>query len=153
MVDAAHLNERGFWDLVAISTAPIVATHACAHAICPATRNLTDRQLDAARHQGGGVASSASISACPRCARTDTAIRTFRSRRSPRISVIWSSGWVTITSRWGSDFDGATMPRPLKDASHLQNLIQALRAHGFDEATLRKIAFDNWMRVPRQSWR
>jgi membrane dipeptidase len=32
-------------------------------------------------------------------------------------------------------------------------LIQSLRAHGFDDATLRKIAFDNWMRVFRQSWR
>ena len=53
----------------------------------------------------------------------------------------------------GSDFDGALMPLPVRDASHLPNLIQALRAHGFDDATLRKIAFDNWMRVFRQSWR
>ncbi|UFX42190.1 membrane dipeptidase [Bradyrhizobium sp. 41S5] len=53
----------------------------------------------------------------------------------------------------GSDFDGALMPVPLKDASHLPNLIDALRALGFDDAALRKIAFDNWMRVFRQSWR
>jgi membrane dipeptidase len=32
-------------------------------------------------------------------------------------------------------------------------LIQSLRAHGFDDAALRKIAFDNWMRVFRHSWR
>lgn len=54
---------------------------------------------------------------------------------------------------FGSDFDGAVMPLPLKDASQLQNLIGSLRRHGFDDATLRKIAFDNWMRVFRQSWR
>jgi membrane dipeptidase len=53
----------------------------------------------------------------------------------------------------GSDFDGAVMPLPLKDASHLPNLIDALRTRGFNDATLRKIAFDNWMRVFRQSWR
>jgi membrane dipeptidase len=53
----------------------------------------------------------------------------------------------------GSDFDGAMMPRPVGDASRLPNLIQALRAHGFDDATLRKIAFDNWMRVFRRIWR
>jgi membrane dipeptidase len=45
------------------------------------------------------------------------------------------------------------MPLPIRDASHLPNLIQSLRAHGFDDATVRKIAFDNWMRVFRLIWR
>ncbi len=53
----------------------------------------------------------------------------------------------------GSDFDGAVMPRPLRDASQLPNLIQSLRDHGFDDATLRKIALGNWMRVFRLIWR
>jgi len=29
----------------------------------------------------------------------------------------------------------------------------SLRAHGFDDATVRKIAFDNWMRAFRLIWR
>ena len=53
----------------------------------------------------------------------------------------------------GSDFDGAVMPLPIRDASHLQNLIESLRAHGFNDATVRKIAFDNWMRVFHLIWR
>jgi microsomal dipeptidase-like Zn-dependent dipeptidase len=53
----------------------------------------------------------------------------------------------------GSDFDGAVMPLAIKDASHLPNLIQSLRAHGFDDATVGKIAYDNWMRVFRLIWR
>ena len=53
----------------------------------------------------------------------------------------------------GSDFDGAVMPRPIKDASGLQRLIEALRAHGFGEATLRKLAMENWLRVFRLTWR
>lgn len=150
MVDAAHLNERGFWDLVAISTAPIVATHACAHAICPATRNLTDRQLDAVKASGGVVGFNFSVSEVRPDGHRDPDI--------PIEAVATHLGYLVERMgddhvALGSDFDGATMPRPLKDASHLQNLIQALRAHGFDEATLRKIAFDNWMRVLRQSWR
>jgi membrane dipeptidase len=40
----------------------------------------------------------------------------------------------------GSDFDGAVMPRPLRDASRLPTLIEALRARGFDDAILRRIA-------------
>ena len=150
MVDAAHLNERGFWDLVAISTAPIVATHACAHAICPATRNLTDRQLDAVKASGGVVGFNFSVSEVRPDGHRDPDI--------PIETVAAHLGYLVERMgddhvALGSDFDGATMPRPLKDASQLQNLIQALRAHGFDEATLRKIAFDNWMRVLRQSWR
>ncbi|MGY3490025.1 microsomal dipeptidase-like Zn-dependent dipeptidase [Bradyrhizobium sp. USDA 4011] len=53
----------------------------------------------------------------------------------------------------GKAGDGALTPVLLKDASHLPNLIQGLRADGFDEVTLRKIAFDNWMRAFRRSWR
>ncbi|GKQ50716.1 membrane dipeptidase [Bradyrhizobium sp. Ce-3] len=150
MLDAAHLNERGFWDLVAISTAPIVATHACAHAVCPATRNLTDRQLDAVKASGGVVGFNFSVSEV----RPD-------GHRDPEILIETVAGHLSyLVERMGgdhvalgSDFDGALMPLPLRDASHLPNLIQGLRAHGFDEVTLRKIAFDNWMRVFRQTWR
>ena len=40
----------------------------------------------------------------------------------------------------GSDFDGATIPAAIKDASGLPNLIAALRASGFDGESIRKIA-------------
>ena len=49
LIDLSHLNERGFWDVAAISNAPLVATHSNAHAISPHSRNLTDRQLAAIR--------------------------------------------------------------------------------------------------------
>ena len=41
MLDMSHLNEKGFWDVVKTSDAPIVATHSNANAICPNARNLT----------------------------------------------------------------------------------------------------------------
>jgi len=53
LVDLSHLNERGFWDVAAISNAPLVATHSNAHALCPHARNLTDQQLAAVRDTGG----------------------------------------------------------------------------------------------------
>jgi membrane dipeptidase len=52
----------------------------------------------------------------------------------------------------GSDFDGATMPRELPDASHLPALFDALRAFGFDEAELERLALGNWRRVLRAAW-
>jgi membrane dipeptidase len=53
----------------------------------------------------------------------------------------------------GSDLDGAAIPAAIKDASGLPNLTIALRASGFDEESMGKIAFDNWMRVFRLTWR
>ena len=55
LVDLSHLNERGFWDVAAITQAPLVATHSNAHALCPHSRNLTDQQFAAIRETGGLV--------------------------------------------------------------------------------------------------
>jgi hypothetical protein len=49
------VNERGFWDVAAISNAPLVATHSNAHALSPHSRNLTDKQLAAIRETAGLV--------------------------------------------------------------------------------------------------
>jgi membrane dipeptidase len=150
MLDVSHLNERGFWDIAAISTAPIVATHACAHAVCRSTRNLTDRQLNAIRDSGGVVGFNFSVCDVRPDAHLEpnTPIETVAQHLSYLVERM-GEDHVAL----GSDFDGAVMPLPLRDASHLPNLIEALGRYGFNEATLRKIAFENWMRVFRESWR
>ena len=53
----------------------------------------------------------------------------------------------------GSDFDGAVMPREIKDASDLPRLIETMSKAGFDQADLRKFAFDNWLRVFGLTWK
>ena len=53
---------------------------------------------------------------------------------------------------FGSDFDGATMPREIGDVAGLPRLLDALRAHGYDDAALRKLAHENWLRVLRQTF-
>jgi membrane dipeptidase len=150
MLDVSHLNERGFWDLAEITSAPIVATHSCAHTICRSTRNLTDRQLDAIRESKGVVGFNFSV--CD--VRPDAGL----DENTPIEMVADHLGYLVERIgedhvALGSDFDGAVMPCPLRDASQLPTLIQALRAQGFDDATLRRIAFDNWMRVFRATWR
>ena len=54
-VDVSHLNTRGFWDVAETTDAPIIASHCGAHALAPASRNLTDDQLDAVGASGGIV--------------------------------------------------------------------------------------------------
>ena len=42
LVDVSHLSDQGFWDLMDMTQAPIIATHSNSRAICNVSRNLTD---------------------------------------------------------------------------------------------------------------
>ncbi len=149
MIDVSHLNERGFWDVAALSTAPLVATHACAHAICPSTRNLTDRQLDAIRDTGGVVGLNLAVNDIRADANLDedTPLEAVV-RQIDYLSARIGADGVAL----GSDFDGAVMPREIGDASGLPRLVEAMRQSGFDELTLRKFAYDNWLRLFDATW-
>jgi membrane dipeptidase len=52
----------------------------------------------------------------------------------------------------GSDFDGATIPQPIGDVAGLPHLLEALRAHGFGEGLVRRIACDNWLDLLERTW-
>jgi membrane dipeptidase len=150
MIDVSHLNEQGFWDVAKLSSAPLVATHACVHAICPSTRNLTDRQLDAIRESNGIV--GVNFSVCDVRPDADLNANTPLHMLTHHFHYLADRIGIDRVA-FGSDFDGATIPAAIKDASGLPNLIVALRGSGFDEEAVRKIAFDNWMRVFRLTWR
>lgn len=53
LVDVSHLSDRGFWDLMEITDAPIVATHSNSRAVCDNSRNLTDDMFLAICRTGG----------------------------------------------------------------------------------------------------
>lgn len=42
LVDVSHISDEGFWDIMDITQAPVVATHSNSRAVCDVTRNLTD---------------------------------------------------------------------------------------------------------------
>ena len=55
MVDVSHVGEQTFWDVMSTTTKPIIASHSCAHSLCPIFRNLTDEQIRAIGKNGGVV--------------------------------------------------------------------------------------------------
>lgn len=149
MLDMSHINEKGFWDVAAISDAPLVATHSNAHAVTPSSRNLTDKQLAAIRETGGMVGLNYATSFL---------------RRDGKQSA--DMGWEDVLAHLdhlldhlgedhlglGSDFDGATIPQGITDVAGQQNLVEAMRAHGYGETLLRKICHENWFRVLERTW-
>src|SRR5215217_2526598 len=149
MIDLSHLNEAGFWDVAAISEAPLVATHSNVHAICASTRNLTERQLDAIRASEGIVGLNFNCGF----------LHPEGNRGSDLDLGVMVDHLDALVERLGddkvglgSDFDGATMPEGIRDVSLLPNLIEAMRERDYDDATIRKIAYGNWLRVMEKTW-
>jgi membrane dipeptidase len=53
LVDVSHMAPAGFWDVLEVSSKPIIATHSNAKALCPHPRNLTDEQIKALNENDG----------------------------------------------------------------------------------------------------
>ena len=55
MVDLSHVGEQTFWDVLKVTTKPVLISHSCAHALCAHPRNLTDEQIKAVGKNGGVI--------------------------------------------------------------------------------------------------
>jgi membrane dipeptidase len=150
LLDLAHMNEKGFWDVAELSDAPLVVTHTGVHAICPSTRNLTDRQIDAVGQSGGMVG----VIFEPMNLRED-------GRPADEMPLAqWVKHVDAIAGRigidhvgLGSDFDGASVPAAVGSAAGLQSIIQALEQYGYAADAVEKIAYRNWLRVLKTTWK
>lgn len=142
VVDLSHLNAAGFEDVARLTGGPLVATHSNAHALCPSTRNLTDRQLDAIRERKGMVGLNFATCFLRSDGRTDPV-----------------TGWEPVLRHldyliarlgedhvgFGSDFDGATIPAVIGDVAGLPALQEALRDHGYGRELMEKLCNRNWL--------
>jgi membrane dipeptidase len=150
MIDLSHLNEKGFWDVASTSHAPLVATHSNAHALCPSTRNLTDKQLDAIRESDGmvGVNFGTIFLREDGDKNSDTPIADI----VRHIEYLVERLGIERVGL-GSDFDGATIPDEMGDVTGLPRLFDALRARGYDDASLYRLGHENWVRVLGKTWK
>jgi membrane dipeptidase len=150
LIDLSHLNERGFWDVARISSAPLVATHSNAHALCPISRNLTDDQLTAIRDSGGMVGVNFAVSMLREDGKPDpdTPLEVLLRHVDHLVERLGIGG-----VGFGSDFDGTVVPKAIGDAAGLPRVVEALRAHGYDDDSLRRLCFGNWLRILERTWR
>jgi membrane dipeptidase len=146
VVDLAHLNERGFRDVAELSTAPLVVSHAGAHALCPIPRSLTDAQLDAVRDSGGvvGVVFDTVMTRPD----ADLVAETPLSTIAAHVEYMAERMGVEHVAL-GSDFDGCHPPAALSDASKTQAILDELR---WSDDELRALAHGNWLRVLAATW-
>jgi len=55
MVDISHVADKTFWDAIATTKAPVIASHSSARALVDAPRNMTDDMLRGVAKNGGVV--------------------------------------------------------------------------------------------------
>lgn len=143
VIDVSHANEKTFWDIVAITEGPIIATHSNARKLCAHDRNLTDQQLKAIKAKGGIVGLNAARHFISEKADEQDAAHLGAHGR-------YIAGLIGVEHvALGFDFmdfipdhDNA-MGKSLANAACAQNLIAALKAQGLDEKQCQMIAYDN----------
>ena len=55
IIDVSHASDETLMDVIALSKAPVIASHSCARAVCDNPRNLTDEDLKALAKNGGVI--------------------------------------------------------------------------------------------------
>ena len=55
VIDCSHLGDKGFYDVISLSTKPIVCSHSCSRSVCNHVRNMTDDMLRALAAKGGVI--------------------------------------------------------------------------------------------------
>ena len=150
VVDLAHLNEAGFWDVAELSDAPLVVSHAGAHARCPSTRNLTDAQLAAVAETNGVVGVTFDLPNIRPDGENDP--ETPLSVYVEHVEHIVDRIGIEHVAL-GSDFDGCRVPNAVTDVTGLPRVMRELRDSGFGRGDRRRFARENWLRVIGETWR
>ena len=152
ILDMSHINDKSFWDVLDVATGPVVATHSNCRALCDQPRNLTDEQLKALADTGGMVG----LNSFNEFVHPVESEQTVDNLVKHLIHMVEIMGIDHVG--FGFDFseflEGATLSffssqaTPytigLEDASHVPNLIAAIRKAGFSEEEIEKFAYKNW---------
>ena len=141
LMDVSHLSPKGFWDLFEMAERPIVASHSDAAAIHPHIRNLTDDQFRAIMESGGVVGLNYFAEFLDGTRDIPQLIRHLE-----HFLDLGGEDHIGL----GGDLDGCEeVCHGIDDLRGVPKFWAALEQRGYGETLLRKLFFDNWMRLVR----
>lgn len=144
LIDISHISERGFWDVLELTSAPVIASHSNASMLCSHPRNLTDEQLLTLKKNGG----VAGLNLYPSFL-CDCGTATMKDAINHIEHIVGLTGEDTLG--FGADFDGIeTTPQGLEGVHCIKNLLEELLKLNYSEALVKKIAGENFLRVVKQ---
>ncbi len=185
MIDVSHISDDSFYDVVNLSTRPVVATHSCCRALADHPRNLTDDMIRRIAASGGvvqvnfyplfletgfkDVLNSSGI-----MERGESIENEFIADPSDPVKrAAWNAVQDELASLerpsykrivdhidhivrlvgidyvgLGSDFDGIEVtPEGMEDISRFSRVFDEMRARGYSESEIEKVASGNFFRV------
>jgi membrane dipeptidase len=149
VLDVSHINPAGFWDMLAESADPVIATHSSVKALSPHVRNLDDDQIKAIANKGGTIG----INFATMFLRedlghgSDVPLETITAHFEHIVNLV---GDEHVS--FGTDFDGAHIPDVVKDATGLPIVLRALKSNGYSDGRLERICNGNFLRVAAEVW-
>src|SRR6266576_1155043 len=117
MVDISHVADKTFYDAVATSKAPVIASHSCARALSDHPRNMTDDMLRAVTKNNGVVMVnfySAFVDENYRKAADaqkkdrDAAVDAFVAERKAQGKPVSYAEYDQVQRAWGANFCGCS---------------------------------------------
>lgn len=143
-IDVSHLSRSGFWSLVEVADAPLIASHSNCRALCDHPRNLDDDQIRAIASRGGLICVNfvpSHLKASGRATLEDVR------RHIDHICEVVGPQYVGL----GSDFDGIdSTPVGLSDAGKLPALAVHLFKGGYSQEQVQGFMGGNLVRYLRQ---
>lgn len=178
MVDISHVSDEAFYQAVAISKVPVIASHSSLRAFVPGfERNMNDKMIKALAKNGGVIqinfGSAFVVSAANQwglqrdgafkaSGQTDKDAFTAEYKKQnpyPFASLEKVLDHIDYVKKLvgidyvgiGSDFDGVgdSLPEQLKDVSMYPNLIRGLLERGYTQQEIEKVLSGNTLRVWR----
>jgi len=140
IVDVSHLSDEGFWDVMELTKAPVIATHSNARAVCDHPRNMTDDMIRALADNGGVMG----MNFAPAFVHPTKATLEALVDHIDHIVGLVGPDHVGL----GSDFDGIpSTPEGLEDATKMPGITRELLKRGYGEGDVRKILGGNHLRL------
>ena len=144
LIDVSHLSEKAFWDLIHVTTAPIVASHSNSRAVCGHSRNLSDEQFKVICNLGGLVGLNLYA---PFLRPTPGADFSDVRRHVDHFLELGGQHHLAL----GGDLDGCDLlPVGFRGVEHYNDLGRYLMQSGLDELTVNNIFNNNAVRFAMQ---
>lgn len=144
IVDLSHIAEKGFWDVMELTKAPVIASHSNARKICSHKRNLWDDQILALKKNGGvmGINLYTEFLSDSQTAGLRDIIKHIE-----YIAALAGTDCIGI----GADFDGIeTTPDGIDGIQHMDKVFNELAKLNYSQETIEKLAGGNFLRVIKE---
>ena len=139
-IDVSHISDEGFWDIVKMTEAPILATHSNSRAVWSHSRNLTDDMFRVICETGG----VAGYNACRDFTGENPDLDTVCDHILHFMELDPSGRHIAL----GGDLDGVdSMPEGFEGVQSYPALAQQLLRRGLDEKTVMDIFWNNAVRA------